>query len=303
MSKIKTAINLLKREPQKIVRVLGTYNLLNWIPDKTYLKILFYCETGQKLNLEKPESFNEKQQWIKLYDRKPEYITYVDKYAVRKYIKQTIGEEYLIPLIGVYETVGDIPWTDLPNRFVLKCTHGSGSNIICKNKNKLDIPDAKKKLSKWMRKNWYWFGREWPYKNVKPRIICEEFISDTNNTPDDIKVLCFNGKAKLIEVHANRFGDNHTQDFYDINWNKTGISQGNISNFIKEKPIYFEEMISLSELLAKDKFHVRVDWYEVKRELYFGELTFFDGSGFYSFDDENDNLMLGSWIDLTEDFA
>jgi hypothetical protein len=299
VSRIKTAVNLLKRDPKKIFPALGRNGVFNWMPDKLYLKIIYYYETGQYLNLDNPVTFNEKLQWIKLYDRKPEYNTYVDKYNVRDYIKQTLGEEYLIPLIGVYDTVDEIPWDELPNKFVLKCTHGSGSNIICKDKCKLDIEESKRKLKRWMKKNWFWFGREWPYKNVKPRIICEEFISDTNNTPDDIKVLCFNGKAKLIEVHMNRFGNNHTQDFYDITWRKTGISQGNISNSTKEKPLYFEEMINLSELLAKDKYHVRIDWYEVNGKLYFGEITFFDGSGLYPFDNENDNLMLGSWIDLT----
>ena len=303
MSKIITALNLLKKEPRKIVKVLGSNNLLNWIPDKTYLKILYYCETGKKLNLENPKTFNEKLQWIKLYDRKPEYITYVDKYSVRDYIKKTIGEEYLIPLIGVYNTVDEILWGELPNQFVLKCTHGSGSNIICKDKNQLDIIGAKKKLSKWMKKNWYWFGREWPYKNLRPRIICEEFISEDNEIPYDYKVMCFNGEAKLIQVHANRFAINHTQNFYDVMWNKTTISQGySYGSFLSEgadkKPKCLETMLKLSEHLSRNTYHVRIDWYEVEGRLYFGEITLFDGSGLYPFDNENDNLMLGSWISL-----
>lgn len=299
MSKIKTALNLLKQDPKKTFPALGRNGVFNWMPDKLYLQIMYYCETGKKLNLDNPVTFNEKLQWLKLYDRKPEYIIYADKFAIRDYIKQTIGEEYLIPLIDVYDRVEEIPWDELPDRFVLKCTHGSGCNIICTDKSKLNIEEAKTKLNKWMKYNYYYSGREWVYKKVPPRIICEEFISDTNETPDDIKVLCFNGKAKLIEVHMNRFGNNHTQDFYDITWSKTDISQGNISNLTKEKPLYFEEMISLSELLAKNKYHVRIDWYEVNGKLYFGEITFFDGSGLYPFDNEKDNLMLGSWIDLS----
>ena len=141
------------------------------LPDKLFLKKKFRYHTGKKLNLKNPKTFNEKLQWLKLHDRRPEYVTYVDKYAVKDYIKDTIGEEYLIPLIGVYNSVDDINWSQLPNQFVLKCTHGSSSNIICTDKRKLNIKDAKSKLKKWMNKNWFWYGREWPYKNVKPRII------------------------------------------------------------------------------------------------------------------------------------
>lgn len=299
MSKMSTALGLLKNDPKKVISAMGRNNLLNWIPDRAYLEIMFYCETGRKLNLKNPLTFNEKLQWIKLYDRKPEYVIYVDKFAAREYIKQTIGGRYLIPLIGVYSAVGEIPWDELPRRFVLKCTHGSGCNIICKDKNNLDISLAKKQLSRWLNTNYFYSTREWPYKNVKPRIICEKFISGTGKVPNDLKVMCFNEKAKLIQVHMNRFGDNHTQDFYDIAWNKTDISQGNnMSNKTKKKPLYFKEILKLSELLARDKYHVRIDWYEVGGKLYFGEITFFDASGFDSFDNPEDELMLGSWIDL-----
>ena len=297
MPKISALYNLAKK-PRKVIRVLGDKGLLNWIPDKQYLKLVYWGETGKRLNIIDPKSFNEKLQWLKLNDRKPEYRIYVDKYAVRSYIAETIGEEYLIPLIGVYDKVEEIDWDSLPDKFVLKCTHGSGSNIICPDKNKLNIEEAKKKLKKWMNKNWYWFGREWPYKDVVPRMICEEFISDSNDTPDDYKVLCFNGKAKLIEVHIDRYGD-HRQDFYDENWNKTKISQDPpMSDFVYNKPKKFQEMIKLSEKLAANMIHVRIDWYIIKDKLYFGEITFYDGSGFVSFDDYNDDLLLGSWINL-----
>src|SRR5690554_2911549 len=179
MSKINALFNLVKK-PRKIIKVLGDKGLLNWIPDKHYLKLVYWGETGKKLNIKDPKTFNEKLQWLKLHDRKPEYSIYVDKYAVRSYIAKTIGKKYLIPLIVVYDSVEEIDWASLPDKFVLKCTHGSGSNIICPDKNKLDMEEAKKKLQKWMNKNWYWFGREWPYKKVKPRIICEELIKKKN---------------------------------------------------------------------------------------------------------------------------
>ena len=295
MSRLKKII----KHPNILFSYFAFKGHFKWINDEQYLKILYRSRTGQKLNFDNPLTFNEKLQWIKLYDRKPEYSTYVDKYAVRDYIKQSIGEEYLIPLIGVYNNVDEIPWNELPNKFVLKCTHGSGSNIICKDKRKLDIEESKRKLKRWMKKNWFFIGREWPYKNVKPRIICEEFISQSNKVPIDYKVMCFNEKAKLIEVHLNRFDTNHTQDFYDVNWNKTKISQGrSSSNIIIQEPVFLKEMLRLSELLAKDKYHVRVDWYEVSGKLYFGEITFFDASGFDLFDNPEDELMLGNWIDL-----
>lgn len=295
--KFNSALNLI-RKPHKLVKYLGDRKLFNWMNDETYLKLIFRCETGKKLNLKNPVTFNEKLQWLKLYDRKPEYSIYVDKYEVRNYIGNTIGEQYLIPLVGVYEKISDIPWDALPDRFVLKCTHGSGCNIICTDKKKLNVEESMEKLKKWMKKSWYWFGREWPYKNVQPRIVCEDFISEAGNTPNDYKVLCFNGKAKLIEVHIDRYG-NHTQDFYDTKWNKTTISQGSpTSEFVCVKPSQFEKMLKLSEQLATHMRHVRIDWFTVRDKLYFGEITFYDASGFDVFDKEKDDYLLGSWIDL-----
>lgn len=291
-------LTFILKNPKSTIRVLGDKGLFNWLPDKPYLKLVYRSETGKKLNIDNPQTFNEKLQWLKLYDRKPQYSKYVDKYDVRSYISETIGANYLVPLIDIYNSVEEIDWNLLPNKFVLKCTHGSGSNIICTDKDKLDIETSKVKLNKWMKKNWYWFGREWPYKNVKPRIVCEEFISDKDMTPDDYKVLCFNGKAKLIEVHIDRYGA-HKQDFYDISWKKTSISQGGtVSNFTYEKPNQLKDMIQLSEKFAANMYHVRIDWFVVHDKLYFGEITFYDGSGFDPFDNKQDDDTLGSWIDL-----
>ncbi len=298
MSKWNTIKKILKK-PKKIIRILGDKKMFNWLNDKSYLKLLFYCEMGYKLDLKNPKTFNEKLQWLKLNDRKEFYNILVDKYNVREYISNTIGNEYLIPLIDVYYSVEEINWDVLPNSFVIKCTHGSGSNIICKDKRSLDIKQAKKRLKKWMKKNWYWFGREWVYKDLKPKIIIEKHMALNQKYLEDYKVLCFGGKAKLIQVHLDRY-DNHTQDYYDINFNKTEISQGNSSNKIIEKPKVFDEMIKLSEKLSKDLAHARIDWYIVDNKLYFGEITFFDGSGLWPFDDFNDDLMIGSWIDLNK---
>lgn len=296
--KIRSRLSKVLSNPFSIVKRVGKKGFLNWIPDALYLKIIYRAETGKRLDLKHPKTYNEKLQWLKLHDRKPEYPRYVDKYEVRKHIADRIGEDYLIPLIGLFESVEEIPWEELPNSFVLKCTHGSGSNIICPDKRNLDIENAKKKLRKWMNHSWYWFGREWPYKHIKPRIICEEYISDKDITPDDYKVLCFNGKARLIEVHIDRHGD-HRQDIYDTEWRKTDILWGfPNSDSAVNKPSQFEKMIAFSERLAEGIIHLRVDWYSVYERLYFSEMTFYDGSGFAVFEREEDDLLLGGWINL-----
>jgi hypothetical protein len=302
MPKISALYNLAKK-PRKVIRVLGDKGLLNWIPDKQYLKLVYWGETGKRLNIIDPKSFNEKLQWLKLNDRKPEYRIYVDKYAVRSYIAETIGEEYLIPLIGVYDKVEEIDWDSLPDKFVLKCTHGSGSNIICPDKNKLNIEEAKKKLKKWMNKNWYWFGREWPYRNVKPRILCEKYLVDESGKElIDYKFMCFNGEVKCIFVCSNRnspLGLNI--DIYNVDWNLMPFGRPNSPRTgVKiPKPRNFNKMIEFAEKLAKDIPFIRVDFYEVDGHLYFGELTFYPTSGFGKFTPEYYDDILGSWLKLT----
>ncbi len=287
------------KSPRRLIRILGEKGIFNRVSDKQYLKLVYWGETGKKLNLDNPKTFNEKLQWIKLYDRKPEYSTYVDKYAVREYISEKIGDKYLVPLIGVYNNVDEIVWDKLPGKFVIKCTHGSSCNIICSNKSELNIDEAKAKLNKWMKKSWFWFGREWPYKNVKPRIICEEYISENDEVPDDYKVMCFNGEPKCIQVHKGRFKE-HLQNYYDTEWNVMELSQG-LPTIDEEceKPEMLDEMLELSRVLSKDINHVRVDFYYVNKKLYFGELTFFDASGFYLFEPEEYDYLLGSWIKLS----
>lgn len=288
--------------PRTLIRSFGNHGFLNWLPYKPYLKIVYWSATGKKLNIDDPRTFSEKLQWLKLNDRKPEYTIYVDKYEVRSYIEKNIGQEYLIPIIGVYNNVDEIKWDLLPNKFAMKCTHGSGTNIICIDKGKLNIEVSINKLKKWVKKNWYWYGREWPYKNVKARIICEQFLTDNDEPPEDYKVMCFSGEAKLIQVHFNRFSKSHACDYYDINWIKSNISKMNKgvpnSNAIIPRPVFLEEMITLSEKIAKDMYHVRVDWYIVRNKLYFGEITFYSASGFSDFDKEDDNILLGSWINI-----
>ena len=302
LTKLKTAASLVSK-PQKLLLPAGQNGLLNFLPDKTYLKMVFKAETGYALDLDHPQTYNEKLQWIKLYDRKPEYVMYADKYKVREYIVKTIGENYLIPLIGMYKRAEDIPWQDLPNRFVLKCNHASGTNIICKNKADLDIASAEKKLNAWLKKNAYWGAREWCYKDINPCIICEKFIeTDDGNTPDDYKFMCFNGVPRLIQVHHDRYG-NHTLDYYTPEWKKADLQRidANISTKIMDKPEKLDEMLSIAEKLSKDMYYARIDLYYVSGKIYFGEITLYPTGGFSTFTRHEDDLLLGSYIKLPTD--
>lgn len=303
MSKVAKAIKYIfdARYRTLINAAHGLYN--SW-DDEKYLKRIFCAQMGVDLNLDNPQTFNEKLQWLKLYNRKPEYTMMVDKYKVRDYIADQIGEEHLIPLLGVWESPDEIDFDSLPSQFVLKCNHNSGLGMcICKDKSKLDIPKVKAALRKGLAQNYYLTGREWPYKDVPRRIIGEKYMQDDSGTDElaDYKVLCFNGEPKLVEIHHGRFSGKHTQDFYDTNWEKTEFEQPEdpMSSEVMVKPPFADEMFRLSRILAKDIPHVRVDWYYAAGQLLFGELTFFDGSGFCPFVEDQD-LTIGRWIQLPE---
>lgn len=273
-----------------------------FIPDKLYLKILYRLHMGKNLDLNNPTTFNEKLQWLKLYDRKPIYTTMVDKFEVKEYVTNIIGEGYVAKLYGVWDSLAEIDWNSLPSKFVLKTTHdgGGGSVVLCNNKDLLNYDDAIKKIRKSMKHEIYSRFREWPYKNVPHRIIAEELLEDKTEGKDliDYKVMCFSGIPKLIQVHKGRF-ENHTQDFYDINWRLLPYSQGTPSSFVPmDKPAQLEEMLELSKKLSSGIPFLRVDWYIVSGKLYFGELTFFDASGFDDFDQVELNKIIGNWIKL-----
>lgn len=301
MAKIITFIKLLKN-PISLIRPLASNGLIKWMSDEKYAKLVYQSNFGKKLNLNNPRTFNEKLQWLKINYRCPEFSIMVDKYKVRELIKQKIGEQYLIPLLGVWESASDIDFDNLPNQFVLKCNHDQGSVIICRDKNELDYEKVVKTLNRKLKRNHYWATREWPYKNVKPCVICEQYManSDEDDELSDYKVLCFGGIAKLIEVHRARF-TSRTQDFYDVEWNKLNITQPGIDNTneIIARPFFLKKMIELSETLSNGYPHIRVDWYCSNGKLLFSELTFYDGGGFDPFDGDVDE-HIGSWISLPE---
>lgn len=289
------------KHPTKIFVFLQNRCNFRVLPDKPYLQICYRVIFGKKLNLKNPQTFNEKLQWLKLYDRKPEYTKMVDKYEAKRWVSERIGEKYVIPCYGVWERFEDIDFQALPEQFVLKCTHDCGGLVIVKKKRHFHPEEAKPKIERSLRKNYYFSGREWPYKHVKPRIIAEKYMEDgATGRLDDYKVLCFNGEPKLIEVHRARFTDGHTQDFYDTNWNLMPFQQLNevSGETIAAKPKNLETMLDFCRVLSKGLPQLRVDWYEVNGSLFFGELTFFDGSGFYPFVKDEYDHLLGSWITL-----
>ena len=270
-------------------------------PDKHYLFLMYLLRMNKLLNLKSPKTFNEKLQWLKLYDRRPEYTIYADKYAVREHIANTIGEDYLIPLLGVWDKVEDVPWNKLPNQFVLKCNHGSAMNIICTDKSKFDIDEAKIKLKKWLGQNHYYYGREWAYKNIKPKIICEKYMVDESGYElKDYKFFCFNGEVNSLFIATERSSDVKC-DFFDPDFNHLPIKRGheNSTNHIN-KPRSFELMKSLAKSLSNTIPHVRVDFYEIDGKIYFGEMTFYPAAGYAKFKPPEYDIVFGDWINLPE---
>jgi len=273
-----------------------------FLPDKIYIKRTYYRKTKQRINLKNPSLYNEKMQWIKLYDRQPFYSDLVDKYKVRNYVAQIIGEEYLIQNYGVWDTFDEIPFDKLPNEFVLKCTHDCGSVVICKDKATFDFQKSRKFFKKQLAKNYYWKHREWLYKNIKPRILAEKLMVDESGVElKDYKIYCFHGEPKVIGIYFGRFsGEKPKGNFYTPQWEflnlKTGLK--NDPNLIIEKPEWLDKALLLARQLSKGKIHVRVDFYIVENKIYFGELTFYEDAGFIRFEPPEWNQIFGDWMKL-----
>jgi len=272
-----------------------------FIPDKLCLKLMYRLRTKMNLNLKSPKYFNEKIQWLKLYDRKPEYTKMVDKYMVREVIAKKIGEQYLIPLYGVWDSFDEIPFDTLPEQFVLKCTHDCGSIIICKDKKNIDMEITRKHFDKCIRRNYYYWQREWLYKNLKPRIIAEKLMIDESGTElKDYKIQCFNGEPKIIQVDFNRFSDIHKRNFYSLDWEYQPFSllYPTYPEIEIKKPQTLTEMLDIAGELSRNIPYVRVDLYSIEQRIYFGELTFHHGSGYEEFTPPEWNEIWGSWLKL-----
>ena len=266
------------------------------IPDESFLKGTFKSKLGYDLNLENPKTFNEKLNWFKLNNRNPRYTKMADKYEVRELISDRIGDEYLVPLYGAWNAVDEIDFKGLPEQFVLKCSHDSGSVVVCKDKQKFDANTVKDKLTKNLNSNWYWHSREWVYKDIKPRIIAQKYLGENIN---DYKIMTFQGEPKIIQVVYDLFVE-QKRNLYTTDWEYIPVAQHFPTDpeHIIEKPANLGKMLEFSRILAKGIPHVRVDFWEVDEKFYFSEFTFYSDAGFSKFDPYKYDELLGNWIEL-----
>ena len=278
-----------------------TTRFFKWLPDKIYLELVYYFKLGKKLDLQDPKTFTAKLQWLKLYNRRPEYTKMVDKYEAKNYVSGILGSEYIIPTLGIWDNFSDIDFDKLPSRFVLKTTHGGGSVgiVICKDKALFNKDKARKNIEEALRLDVYKLFREWPYKNVPKRIIAEQYMEDDSGELRDYKFYCFNGEPKVMLLASNRFTD-HNFTYFDMDFNRLPISSrdGKTSCEELKKPVNFEEMKSIARKLSQGLPHVRVDLYSCNHRIYFGELTFFDGSGYDDMESQEWDLKFGTWLQL-----
>lgn len=297
---ISSVVDLLKR-PGDI-----PYNLVLRFPwlikdDRKYIEFIWKHRMSYPLNLDKPTRYNEKLQWIKLYDRRDIYTTMVDKYKAKDYVASIIGDEYIIPTIAVWNNVEEIDINILPDQFVLKTTHDSGGVVICRDKGSFDLQKAKEKLSISLKRDFYIMAREWPYKNVPRRIIAETYMEDDQTKElRDYKFFCFDGVPKVLFIATDRQNrDEPFFDFFDMDFKHLDLRHGHPNApHLPEIPKCFEKMKELAAKLSKGFPHIRVDLYEVNGKVYFGELTLFHHTGMVNFDPENWDDIFGSWIEL-----
>lgn len=297
-NKLKKAI----KHPEWVFGVILRRCFSSMMDDKTFIKWEYFSGMKKFPNLKSPKTYNEKLQWLKLNDIHPEYAEMVDKATAKEYVSRIIGEEYIIPTLGVWDKFDEIDFDKLPNQFVLKTTHDSGGVVVVSDKSKFDKEAAKKKLEKSLCNNYFLQHREYPYKGIKPRILAEQFMVDESGTElKDYKFFCFNGKCRMLFVATDRSIGDVKFDFFDEKFNHLPFVQGHpwATKEIK-KPAGFDKMIELSEKLSKDFPHVRVDLYDINGKIYFGELTFFHFSGNVPFEPEEWDYKIGEWLVLPE---
>lgn len=283
--------------------VLAELGFYDRMPDEKYLKMMFRCYHGTELDLEDPVTFSEKLQWLKLHDRDPRYPGMVDKVSAKGFAAGVIGGAHVIPTIGVYDSFDEIDPDALPASFVLKCTHDSGGIVIVPDKTRFDAAAARKKLNKYLRRKFFYHGREWPYKSVAPRIIAEEYVEAGGDLPD-YKIHCFNGEPKIVLVCRGRNSkDGMTEDFYDTDWNRLPVKRPDIPNSVRPDPPpeRLKEMLDIAARLSEGISFVRVDLYEAGDRVLFGEMTFYPASGFKPFEPVSFDRELGDMLKLPID--
>lgn len=308
MYKIKRILYYLFHNPSVLANIFLEY-VSPLIPDKLYLSMRYRLVVGKRLNLKNPKTFCEKIQWLKLYNRKPEFTVMVDKVKVKEYVAEKLGEEYIIPTIGVWNTPEEIDFDKLPDKFVLKCNHNSGTGMyICKDKSRMDIAKVRTGLWMGLKEDYFLHSREWPYKNVMRKILAEKFMEDKNTSElRDYKFFCFDGVAKYCQVISDRSTEEKI-DFYDMDWNRLigligliGLSPSHVIRNSEESiecPKTLEDMKRMASILSKDIPFARIDFYEINGRAYFGEITFFPAGGFGFFRPDEWNRKLGDMINI-----
>lgn len=293
MSKLVRAI----QNPKFAIQWLFT-QCSRWLPNKFYLSVLYRMRIGEKMNWKNPTTYNEKCQWMKLYHQRDLYTRLADKYAVKEYVSQLIGEEYVVPTYGCYDKFADIEFDKLPNTFVLKATHDSSGAVVCTDKSTFHMEEMRRKYNRLLKRNWYWHCCEWPYKNIKPRLLIDAYLNDdTGATLRDYKFMCFNGEPKVMYCTVK---DKYIyENFYDMNFQPMAISHGYDRHQPEfEKPAAFEKMKELARILSAGIPFVRVDFFYVQGKIYFGEYTFYDWGGMKPFVDKKWDKLLGDWLQL-----
>lgn len=294
--------NRIRREPRLyLIYALGKILRGNIFLDKIYLGLLYRYHFHKPLNWKEPLTYSEKLQWLKVYYKNTQYTKLVDKYEVKNYVAEVIGKEFVIPTLGTWEKFEDIDFELLPDKFVLKCTHDSGGLVICNNKEKFDIEEARKKINHCLKRNYYWNNREWPYKNVKPRIIAEQYIEEASDMGlIDYKFFSFDGEVKVLFIATNRNSSEETCfDFYDLEFNHLPFTNGHPNaKSMPVKPKNYEMMLELATILSKGFPHVRIDFYNLNGKIYFGEMTFYHWSGLVPYNPEEWDYKFGEWLKL-----
>ncbi len=304
MQKRKDSISNINRGMNKLIFntlvKIEQSKIMKSIPDKLFISLLYFFRMHRPMKWKNPQTYNEKLNWMKLYDRHPEYVSLVDKYEVKQFVKEKLGIEYSFPTLGIWESFDQIDFNTLPNEFVLKCTHDSGGIKIIKDKNSINKKELRDFFKIRLNRNYYYNGREWYYKNIKPRIIAEPLMKDESNVElKDYKIFCFDGEPKIIEVDFDRYTHHH-RNLYSLEWEliNAEIRYPSLPCKVIEKPIVLNEMIRISRLLSSGMKHVRVDLYVIEKNIYVGEMTFFHENGCGKFRPKEYGLVMGSYINL-----
>lgn len=288
----------------KVENILAIHGLYNKLSDERYLKKRYKAHLGHELNLEQPIRFNEKLQWLKLNDRCSDYIIMADKCKVKDYVAEQIGEEYIIPTLGIWDDPSDIDFDSLPKQFVLKCNHNSGLGMyICRDKNRINIQKVKKGLKKGLKQNYYLTGREWPYRDIQRKVMAEKYMEDDSEGLVDYKVHNFNGIPRFVLVCKDRFKDSGlTEDFFSTNWEHLDVKRPKLSQSIEPipRPNELDEILELSKRLSKGIPFVRTDFYIINHQVYFSEMTFFPASGFERYEPDQWDFIFGGYLSLPD---